>query len=74
MLVLSRKVSEEIIIGDTIRVVVLKVGRGRVKLGFTAPSDVSIHREEISQTPCKKATPRATHVSQHDCCRTTQKE
>jgi sRNA-binding carbon storage regulator CsrA len=30
MLVLTRKVRDEVIIGETIRVVVLKAGRGRV--------------------------------------------
>ena len=47
MLVLSRKVREEIIIANTIRVVVLKVAGGKVKLGFIAPDDVAIHRKEI---------------------------
>jgi sRNA-binding carbon storage regulator CsrA len=28
---------------------VLKVSRGRVKLGFIGPSDVPVHREEIQQ-------------------------
>ena len=74
MLVLSRKVSDEVIIGSAIRVIVLKVAGGRVRLGFTAPSDVSICREEISQTPCERATPRAAHVSQHEGWRKTQKE
>ena len=47
MLVLSRKQHDEIVIGKTIRVVVLKVAGGRVKLGFTAPKDVVICREEL---------------------------
>jgi carbon storage regulator len=47
MLVLTRKVRDEVIIGETIRVVVLKAGNGRVKLGFTAPEDVTIRREEL---------------------------
>ncbi len=47
MLVLSRKVTDEIVIGNSIRVVVLKVNRRRVTLGLTAPSDVAIRREEI---------------------------
>ncbi len=74
MLVLSRKVSDEVIIANTIRVVVLKVAGGRVKLGFTAPSDVSICRKEISQTPCETVTPPAAHLSQHDGWRKTQRE
>lgn len=50
MLVLSRKEHDAVVIGETIRVVVLKVARGRVKLGLTAPKDVEIRREE----PCNR--------------------
>jgi len=46
MLVLSRKANQRIMIGDSIEVVVLSVRNGNVKLGFKAPHDVPIHREE----------------------------
>jgi carbon storage regulator len=46
MLVLSRKEDQRIAIGTGIEVIVLEVRRGRVKLGITAPDDVSIHRAE----------------------------
>lgn len=47
MLVLSRKSGERIMIGDQIEVEVIKVCGNRVQLGFTAPADVAIHREEV---------------------------
>jgi carbon storage regulator len=47
MLVLSRKVGEEIIIGDDVRVRVVAVQGNQVRLGFVAPREVSIQREEI---------------------------
>ena len=47
MLVLSRRVNERICIGQTIEVQVLESHNGRVKLGFIAPPEVAIHREEI---------------------------
>lgn len=47
MLVLSRKVGDELIIGNTTRVVVLKVAGRRVKLGITAPEDVPVCRKEV---------------------------
>lgn len=47
MLVLSRCVQEELLIDENIRLVVLGVQGQRVKLGITAPDDVSIHRGEI---------------------------
>lgn len=49
MLVLSRVKGEEIIIGDDIRVVVVDMGEGRVKLGIDAPDDVSVDRKEVRQ-------------------------
>lgn len=47
MLVLSRKVSEGIQIGDDIRIVVVKVERNGVRLGIEAPNQVPILREEL---------------------------
>ena len=47
MLVLSRKNGECVQIGECIEVKVLEIGGGKVKLGFTAPSEVSIRRNEI---------------------------
>ncbi|MBI1914142.1 MAG: carbon storage regulator [Planctomycetes bacterium] len=46
MLVLSRKLGEEIVIGDNIRVTVVAIRGNSVRLGFTAPVDVLIQREE----------------------------
>jgi carbon storage regulator len=47
MLVLSRRQSETIVIGDNIRVQVLEISGGRVRLAIEAPGDVSVDREEI---------------------------
>jgi len=47
MLVLSRKVGEEIVIGDNIRVRVLSIQGNQIRLGFVAPRDVQIHRDEL---------------------------
>ena len=49
MLVLSRKRGEGIVIGDGITVTILEVRGDRVKLGFTAPPEVPVHREEVYQ-------------------------
>ena len=48
MLVLSRKSGESINIGGNIEVKVLDICGGRVRLGFSAPHDVNIQRQEIS--------------------------
>jgi carbon storage regulator len=47
MLVLSRKVSEKILIEGNIVVTVLGIQGRRVRLGIEAPSDVGIVRQEL---------------------------
>jgi carbon storage regulator len=47
VLVLSRKQGECVQIGEEIEVAVLEVRGNRVRLGFSAPPSVSIHRGEI---------------------------
>ncbi len=47
MLVLTRKVNEEIIIAGSIRVKILEINGSRIRLGISAPDHVSVVREEI---------------------------
>lgn len=47
MLVLSRKHSESIMVGDGIEIMVVAVQGDRVRIGISAPRDVAIHRKEI---------------------------
>ena len=53
MLVLTRKKAESIVVlcpdgeDSGIRIVVLEISKGIVKLGIEAPPDVSIHRMEV---------------------------
>lgn len=47
MLVLSRKVGESLIIGNEIRVKVVEVRGGQVRLGLEAPPEISVVREEL---------------------------
>ena len=47
MLVLSRRCGESVTIGPDIRVVVLGVKSGQVRLGIEAPRAVAVHREEV---------------------------
>lgn len=47
MLVLTRKMSQEIVIGDNITVTVLEYRQGQVRLGITAPKEIPIHRKEV---------------------------
>lgn len=50
MLVLSRKRDESIIIGDDVIITVVDIKGEQVKLGVTAPRNVSIHRKEIYES------------------------
>ena len=47
MLVLSRKKNESIIINDNIVVTIVDVKGDKVRLGFQAPKEVTIHRQEV---------------------------
>ena len=60
MLVLSRKIGESVLIGDHIHVTVVAVHGNQVRLGFTAPEDVRILREElVPESSCRRT---------HDSC------
>jgi carbon storage regulator len=47
MLILSRKVNEQIIIGDDIVLTVVEIRGTSVRIGTDAPKDVSIVRDEL---------------------------
>lgn len=47
MLVLTRRIGEAIVIGNDIRITVVNVGPGRVKIGIQAPDNVRVDREEV---------------------------
>ncbi len=60
MLVLSRRNGESVCIGPGIHVKVLAIRGGTVKLGFEAPPEVSIRREEVQRSADTAAPPRRT--------------
>lgn len=70
MLVLSRNVGESVMIGDNIRVVVVRPRRpdGQMRLGFEAPPGVPIHRLEVyeaikrEQPPSKARVPTGAEI------------
>ncbi len=57
MLVLTRKIGEEIVIDGDIRVTILAVRGNQVRLGFQAPPHVSIFRQELLGAAAGHAAP-----------------
>lgn len=61
MLVLSRKRNQTIVIGDEVRITVLKVVGNTVKLGIQAPAEISIMRSELEVAMCRQDEPAREH-------------
>ena len=60
MLILTRRLTETLVIGDSVTVTVLDIKGGRVRIGVNAPRDVAVQREEIFQrTGTKHRIPSA---------------
>jgi carbon storage regulator len=49
MLVLTRRIGEEIIIDNNIRVTVVSIDGGKVRLGIAAPPEVRVDRQEVHE-------------------------
>ena len=78
MLVLSRKVGQEIVLGDGIRVKVASVQGDKVRLAITAPPDVTVDRLEIHERRLadrlekeRIARLNEPHERELDCCVTS---
>ena len=53
MLVLTRKESQRILVGDNITITIVRVDGNRVRIGIEAPPEVAIHRSEIAESDLK---------------------
>ena len=54
MLVLTRRKDESIVIGsgpEAVRVTVVKISRGKVRIGIAAPRTTPVHRREVAESP-----------------------
>ena len=73
MLVLTRRSGEGIRIGDDIRIVVVEIREGQVRLGIEAPIEQPVHREEIYQK-IQEANRRAALLTPGDINETIKKD
>ncbi len=48
MLVLSRKISQQVLIGSDISITIVRIDRNQVRVGISAPPGVSILRQELA--------------------------
>jgi carbon storage regulator len=55
MLILSRKVGEQILVGKDVLLTVVKTSTGAVRIGITAPPEVTITRGELLQRKSSKS-------------------
>lgn len=63
MLVLTRKVGQQIRIGDDVTVTVVRIQGDKVRLGIDAPAEVVIHREEVRQRIQAEATTKGAKLA-----------
>jgi carbon storage regulator len=47
MLILTRTIGEMVMIGDNVTVAVIGVSGSHVRIGISAPKDITVHRKEI---------------------------
>ena len=47
MLILTRRIGETIIVGDSVKMTVLGIKGNQVRIGVDAPKNLAVHREEI---------------------------
>ena len=62
MLVLTRKVNEEIKIGSEITIKILSISENQIKIGIDAPKDIQIYRNEVFEK-VKENTIEASRAS-----------
>lgn len=64
MLVLSRKQHDSILIGDDIKITIVRIDRTQVRIGIEAPPHVNVLREELQLDAEERAAREAWKASE----------
>jgi carbon storage regulator len=59
MLVLTRKIGQELVIDGNIRLIVLSIKGDKIRVGIEAPPDVRVDRAEVHERRVRLAEPRS---------------
>src|SRR5258708_3545496 len=62
MLVLSRKIGEQLVIGENIRLTIVSIKGNQVRIGSTAPPEVRVDREEVARRIRELAEPQVVET------------
>lgn len=62
MLVITRKTSESIMIGDNIEIIISEIGTDKVKIAVNAPKEIPVFRKELLEI--KEQNEQASAVTQ----------
>ncbi|WP_169776967.1 carbon storage regulator CsrA [Campylobacter mucosalis] len=73
MLILSRKENEEILLGNDIKVVVVGISKGVVKIGIEAPKNMMVLRSELANEIKAKNTEANVSVADESLAELSQK-
>ncbi|MCI0359690.1 MAG: carbon storage regulator [Planctomycetaceae bacterium] len=74
MLVLSRKSREAVVVGTgegadhLLKVIVLEIGNGKVKLGFEVDADVPVNRMEVWERICAERALECSRAGPEASC------
>jgi len=63
MLVLTRSVDDSIMIGDDVKITIPEINGSSVKIGISAPRELSVHRSEVYVRVNRSATQPARMVT-----------